>query len=276
MMRLWWIVWVVACQPLGDTTGDLAAHGAGQRVYWQMKLDDTGVKKDRKFQTDERMPTKIHALRSMPHATEDDLTLTATQVNLNTTIDLANVIFSWHDQDNTYTCHLHDVSLGAQRDVIEGGNVKAALCFVQKKDEGDYVRLLADHCVSASANGESRFIFREGRDFACDLSDKAGDEDLVLQASCLAKGDTSCLNGKIRACAEQSEGIFPHFIKKFKEHIETVCKENDDEQTANCTIGTIKYNLKNEEHTLTCTIPKPAEQDNHEATETQNDEESGS
>ena len=253
MMRLWWIIWVAACQPLGDTTGDLAAHGAGQRVYWQMKLDDVGVKRDRARWADERMPTKIHALRSMPHETTEELSLSATVVNLNTTIDLANVIFSWHDnRDNTYTCHLHDVSLGAQRGIRGNGIDNATFCFAQKNAEGDYVRLLADHCVSASKDGESRFIFLGGRDFACDLSEKR-DKSLLLQASCLAKGDKSCLGGKIRACAENNKGAFDPFIAEFKDKVNTSGGDTNTEDNYSIT-----YELKNDEDDL-CTTPQPAQ-----------------
>ena len=257
MMRLWWIVWVVACQPLGDTSGDLAAHGAGQRFYWQMNLGDIGVKKDRAQWIDKRVPTKIHALRSMPHKATGDLSLSATQVKLNTTINLANVIFSWQVQNNTYTCHLHNVSLGEQRDVIEGGSVKDALCFEQKKTDGDYVRLLADHCVSASNERGSRFIFREGKDFACDLS-KSRDESPVLQAACLVKGDTTCLGGQIRKCAERTEG-FANFITAFKNSVESPCPD-DTGRKDKCPI---EYKIKGdleETSDLTCKPTTATEQ----------------
>lgn len=272
MMRLCWIVLIVACQPLGDTTGELATHDGGQRVYWQMKLDDIGVKLDIDNNFDKRMPTKIHALRYMPPETTKDLTLTATRVDLNTVINVADVIFSWRDKRNHIcTCHLHAVSLGAQRGIRGSGIDNATFCFEQKQEEGDYVRMLADHCVSASRDGGSRFIFLGGRDFACDLS-KERNRSSVLQASCLAKGDKSCLEGDIRVCAEQSDGAFAPFIREFKSSVGTVCEEPKDDGTKNlkkCGDDTntedkyiITYKLKDEKSL--CATPQPAEQTEEE------------
>lgn len=269
MMRLWLIVGMVACQPLGDTTGELATHDDGQRVYWQMKLDDVGVKLDLNNRRDERMPTKIHALRYMAHETTEGLTLIETRVNLDTVINVADVIFSWRDKNNTYTCHLHGVNLGAQRGIRGNGIDNATFCFEQKNSEGDYVRMLADHCASASnGNEKSRFIFLGGRDFACDLSG-GRDKSLLLQASCLAKGDRSCLDGKIRACAEKNEGAFAPFIAEFKSRVNTTCQEPDKnnalkecEDDANTEDKhTITYELKNAGNDL-CANSDAVDQDN--------------
>ena len=177
MIRLLWIVLLAACQPLGDATGGLAAHGDGKRIYFKMALSEVGVRQDITSNFDKIMPTKIHALRYMRHEAKN-LQLTKRQVNFNSLINLANVIFSWrYEQSGSsiYTCHLHSVSLGEQRDVIAKNNSQAPFCFEQQvtsaaaqvaqgtEPDGNYVHLLAEHCVAASGGEGSRFIFWRAR-----------------------------------------------------------------------------------------------------------------
>ena len=251
MVRLLWIVLLAACQPLGDATGGLAAHGDGKRIYFKMALSEVGVRQDITSNFDKIMPTKIHALRYTRHYTEN-LQLTATQVNFNSLINLANVIFSWKYKESgspIYTCHLHTVSLGEQRDVIAKSDRVAPFCFEQQVTsaaepaaqgaaaDGNYVHLLAEHCVKASGSEGSRFIFLEGKDFACDLSAANGEREVVLQASCLAKGDDSCLSGDVRVCATQTAG-FENFIAAFKARVDAPmnCNNNTTGSEDNCTI----------------------------------------
>ena len=241
------ILLLAACQPLGDATGELAAVGDSKRVYLDMKLAEARVMQDirvgegrLKLGTDKTMPAKIYALSYDGHEAPD-LQLSGEKVNFNHLITFTNVVLAWNYEKSAspvYTCHLHEVSLGEQRDIIKKNSDAAPFCFVEEADtgdtqtpvperEGDYVRRLADYCLTASGNG-SRFIFLEGKDFACDLSEK-GDGSLVLQASCLAKvakGDKNCLAGKVRACAVSGVG-FENFVEIFKQRVDTTgCKED--------------------------------------------------
>ena len=253
MMRLLGIMLFVACQPLSDHTGELAGHRDGKRVYFKMSLGDTGVKQA-VTGIDKKMPTKIHALSYARHEAKN-LQLIDDKVNFGL-INLSNVIFSWHyDKSATpvYTCHLHtdtqkSLSLGEQRDIIAKNSNDAPSCFVQKvaassstqdeqETDSDYVHLLAQHCVNLSDDKGSRFIFLEGKDFACDLSDN-DDQSIVLQASCLEKDNSSCIDGKVRACATET-GFDESFIASFKERVKTTMTCNDN--GTNCTI---KYELK--------------------------------
>ena len=251
MMRLLWIVLLAACQPLDDATGELATHGDGKRVYWKMALDDGGVKQAIKLVSwragvDKSMPTKIHALRYARHKAQN-LQLDVTRVNFNALINLSNVIFSWRYEKSgspIYTCHLHTVSLGEQRDVIAAGHDTAPFCFVEETapaaqdgtPDGDYVHLLAQYCVKASGSEGSRFIFLNDKDFACDLSD-GYDKSVVLAASCLAKNDKNCLGGTVRTCATETVG-FENFIATFKARVDAKMECTDDKNVSvdNCTI----------------------------------------
>ena len=250
-MKHLWLALFAACQPLGDATGGLAAHGDGKRIYFKMALSEVGVRQDITSNFDKIMPTKIHALRYMYNEAKN-LQLTKRQVNFNSLINLANVIFSWKYKESDspiYTCHLHTVSLGEQRDVIAKSNRAAPFCFEQKVTsaaapaaqgaaaDGNYVHLLAEHCVKASGSEGSRFIFLEGKDFACDLSADNGKREVVLQASCLAKGDNSCLSGNVRACATQTVG-FENFIAAFKARVKAPmnCDNKSTSSVENCTV----------------------------------------
>lgn len=242
MIHLLWIALIVACQPLADNTGELAAHGDGKRVYFNMALSDVGVKQDTTItdRFDKSMPTKIHALRYGRSETENPLMLVGDEIKLNVLINLSNVIFSWHYPQSggaVYTCHMHAVSLGEQRDVIAKNSSDVLHCFVQttganhgseQNYNGDYVRLLADYCAKASDSMGSRFIFLDDKDFACNLSQSADKKELVLQASCLANESHSrCLEGKLLKCAAQTVG-FENFIARFKERVKTQITCNDN------------------------------------------------
>ncbi len=253
MTRLWWIFLCTAC--LGDTTAEVAGDGNNPRFYWQMSLDDIGVKRDKSLAFDDRMSTKIHALYHASH-TIPSLALIRTQVNLETLINVGNVIFSWRkktDTTTTYTCHLHAVSLGEQRTIMGGGIDTATFCFEQQNSAGDYVRMLADLCVSASAEGGSRFIFRQGRDFACDFSDE-GNNSAVLPAACLTEdGSAACLNGHILACAKK-EDLLKNFTDIFKAKVTTACKQEGKNIQTDASSCAIEYKYKEDVDGNLCVI----------------------
>ena len=242
------LLFMGACQPLAETVGELSAAGDGKRVYLQMQLGDFRVKKARlTFTLDhDTMPAKLHALY-YDGIEVSPLSLNGKELGLSRFIVFPHVVFSWRhkkkDGGIIYTCHLHDVSLGEQRDIIVKGSTTAQFCFEQQvgignEDErgGNYVQLLAEHCASISASRASRFVFLDGKDFACDVSEYR-DGSVVLQASCLAhESAASCLDGKIRACAADNVG-FPKFVEAFKALVDTQ-KCDKSEQC------TFKYSLK--------------------------------
>ena len=220
---------IAACQPLAETTGELSAYGDGKRVYLQMMLGDFRVKKASYtwYLEHKVMPAKLHALY-YDGIEISPLSLNGLRLGLEKFITFRHVVFSWRHQSKDggiiYTCHLPSVSLGEQRDIIAKGSTNASLCFEQQvgtgddKQSGNYVQLLAEHCVSLSNNKESRFVFLDGKDFACDVSDNK-DGSIVLQASCLAsESANNCLGGKIRACAADNVG-FPKFVEAFKARV---------------------------------------------------------
>ena len=228
-MLLTTLLLTAACQPLAETTGDLSAHGDGKRVYLQMKLGDFSVKKASLSWTlnHKIMPAKLHALY-YDSIEVSPLSLNGLQLKLDRFIVFQHVILSWRHKSKDggiiYTCHLHGVSLGEQRDIIKDGRIIADYCFEQQVGAGDvtqsgnYVQLLAEHCASQSDNKESRFVFLDGKDFACDVSDNK-DGSIILQASCLAsESANNCLGGKIRACAADNVG-FPKFVEAFKARV---------------------------------------------------------
>ena len=240
MMRGLVILLLAACQPLGDVTGELAGVGDRKRVYLDMKLGGARVLQDirigegrLKLGADKTMPAKIYALSYAGHEAPD-LELRGEKVNFDHFITFTNVVLAWNYEKSAspiYTCHLHSVSLGEQRDIIEKNSNASPFCFVEKEDisggtpttdvepDGDYVRLLADYCLAKSDSERSRFIFLKGKDFACDLSDDR-DGSSVLQASCLAKNNKTCLDGKVRACAVKTVG-FENFVEIFKQRVAT-------------------------------------------------------
>lgn len=215
-----------ACQPLDNTVSDLSAVRDGKRVYLQMQLGDFGVIKKGRILT-EHMPAKLHALY-YDGIEVSPLSLNGLQLEFTKFIVFSHVVLSWrHKKDSSgtvYTCHLHGVSLGEQRDIIEAGSISAPFCFEQQvgvgndPSGGNYVHLLAEHCASLSQSKESRFVFLDDKDFACDVSDDR-DGSIVLRASCLdSESAASCLEGKIRACAAVNVG-FPKFVESFKARV---------------------------------------------------------
>ena len=218
MMRVLTVLLFMSCQPIKDTTGELAGVADRKRVYLQLDLRDAKVMRGTKG-FDPRMPAKIYAL-SYTASDVKNLQLSDKNVNVNHLITFDHVLFSWHydkGKSPVYTCPLRGVSLGEQRNIIDKGQRNAPYCFAEEGGK-DYVRLLADHCLGLSDSEKSRFVFfEEGKEFACDLSEK-GDKGVVLHASCLTK-DSNCLDdGNVHTCASSIDG-FANFVEQFKQHV---------------------------------------------------------
>ncbi len=226
IMRVGVLLSLIACQPPSDTTADLASGVSGdRRIYLQMELAGAKVMQDVPRWRDEAMPALIYALEYEGHEVQN-LQLQGRSVQLNPSLSFEHIVLAWKkasDSSNLiFTCHLYDVHLGAQH-TISALTKDNPDCFVEE-GTNDYVRQLAKHCVTATGDGESRFIFLEGKDFACDLSETndSNDSKVELRASCLVEGadnnNEKCLDGKVRECVQQASE-FADFITVFKERM---------------------------------------------------------